>query len=194
MRRPISSCSWLDERMARPQHIRAAMLSERLLAENEGLRAQFKELETYTKNLEADLAARLDGAARELKECQDELAQARSMQARATAESLEVQRERDELRQELIRRTQEAHQMHRDLRHSKADVVVKDAFISDLRQQLLVIDPLVSQRDQLATGHKRLSAKCKQLVARRDQLVEERRRLLARQEARKRNCGLCKPT
>ena len=159
------------------------MLSERLLAENEGLRAQFKELERYTKNLEADLAARLDGAARELKECQDELAQARSMQARATAESLEVQRERDELRQELIRRTQEAHQMHRDLRHSRADGVVKDAFISDLRQQLLAIDPLVSQRDQLATGHKRLSAKCEQLVARRHQLVEERGRLLARQEA-----------
>ena len=159
------------------------MLSERLLAENEGLRAQFKELERYTKNLEADLAVRLDGAARELKECQDELAQAQSMQARATAESLEVQRERDELRQELIRRTQEAHQMHRDLRHSRVDVVVKDAFISDLRQQLLAIDPLVLQRDQLATGHKRLSAKCEQLVARRHQLVEERRRLLARQEA-----------
>ena len=39
--------------------------------------------------------------------------------------------------------------MHRDLRHSRADVVVKDAFISDLRQQLLEIGPLVSQRDQL---------------------------------------------
>jgi hypothetical protein len=32
------------------------MLSERLLAENEGLRAQFEESETYTRNLEADLA------------------------------------------------------------------------------------------------------------------------------------------
>jgi len=105
------------------------------------------------------------------------------MHARATAESLEVQRERDELRQELIRRTQEAHQMHRDLKHSRADVVVKDAFISDLRQQLLGIGALLSQRDQLSTGHKRLSAKCEQLVARRHQLVEERRRLLARQEA-----------
>ena len=136
------------------------MLSERLLAENEGLRAQFKELERYTRNLEADLAARLDGAARELKECQDELAQAQSMQARATAESLEVQRERDELRQELIRRTQEAHQMHRDLRHSKADVVVKDAFISDLRQQLLVIGPLVSKSDQLSEG--RDTSDCRQ--------------------------------
>jgi chromosome segregation ATPase len=46
------------------------------------------------------------------------------------------------------------------------DVVVKDAFISDLRQQ-----------------NKQLSAERKQLVARRDQFVEERRRLLARQEA-----------
>ena len=59
------------------------MLSERLLAENEALLEQFKELETYTKNLEADRAARLDGAAREIKECQDELAQAQSLQARA---------------------------------------------------------------------------------------------------------------
>ena len=159
------------------------MLSERLLAENERLRAQFKELERYTKNLEDDLAVKLDGAARELKVCQDELGQARSMQARTTAESLEVQRERDELREELIRRTQEAHQMHRDLRHSRADGVVKEAFISDLRQQLLATDPVVSQRDQLATVHKRLSAKCEQLVARRHQLVEERDRLLARQEA-----------
>ena len=80
--------------------------------------------------------------------------------------------------------------MHRDLRHSRADVVVKDAFISDLRQQLRQIDPLVSQRDQLlakrdqlVAEHKKVSAKCKQLIARRDQLVEERRRLLARQQA-----------
>ena len=36
--------------------------------------------------------------------------------------------------------------MHRDLRHSRVDVVVKDAFISDLRQQLLTIDPLALQR------------------------------------------------
>ena len=147
--------------------------------------AQFNELETYTKNLEADLAAR----ARELKECQDD-SPSPSMQARATAESLEVQRERDELRQELIRRTEEAHQMHRDLRHSRADVVVKEAFISDLRQQLRADRPIgfaagsvTGERDQLVAEHKRLSAKCKQLIARRDQLVEERRRLLARQEA-----------
>jgi len=152
--------------------------------------------------LEADIAARLEDAARELKEsqdaharshaqelkeCQDELAQARSMQARATADSLEVQRQRDELREELIRRTQEAHQMHRDLRHYRADVVVKEAFISDLRQQLREIEPLVSQRDQLlakrdhlVAEHKRLSAKCKHLLARRDRLVEERRTLLVR--------------
>lgn len=185
------------------------MLSERLLAENEELRAQyreleryakslqaeraqtesllasaqFKELETYTRNLEAELASR----ARELEESQDALARSQSMHARGIAESLEVQRERDELRQELIRRTQEAHQMHRDLRHSRADVVVKDAFISDLRQQLRQIDSLVSQRDQLlakrdqlVAEHKKVSAKCKQLIARRDQLVEERLMLSVR--------------
>ena len=77
--------------------------------------------------------------------------------------------------------------MHRDLKHFRADVVVKDAFISDLRQQLREIDPLVSQRDQLlakrdqfVAEHKRLSDKCKQLIARRDQLVEERRVLSVR--------------
>jgi len=77
--------------------------------------------------------------------------------------------------------------MHRDLKHFRADVVVKDAFISDLRQQLREIDPLVSQRDQLlakrdqfVVEHKRLSDKCKQLIARRDQLVEERRVLSVR--------------
>jgi 2-polyprenyl-3-methyl-5-hydroxy-6-metoxy-1,4-benzoquinol methylase len=168
---------------------RAAKLdsSEQLLAQNEALLKQFRELETYAKSLEADWAAKLDSAAREIKECQDELVQARSLQARTTAESLEVQRERDGLRQELIRRTEEAHQMHRDLKHFKADVVVKDAFISDLRQQLRQIDPLVAQRDQLlakrdqlAAEHKRLSAKRKQLIARRDQLVEERRVLSIR--------------
>ena len=164
-----------------------AMLSERLLAQNETLLKQSRELETYARNLEADRAAKLDSAVREIKECQDELVETRSLQARATAESLEVQRERDELRQELIRRTAEAHQMHRDLKHFRADVVVKDAFISDLRQQLREIDPLVSQRDQLlakrdqfVVEHKRLSDKCKQLIARRDQLVEERRVLSVR--------------
>ena len=163
-----------------------SLQAERAQTESLLASAQFKELETYTRNLEADLASR----GRELEESQDALARSQSMHARGIAESLEVQRERDELRQELIRRTQEAHQMHRDLRHSRADVVVKDAFISDLRQQLRQIDPLVSERDQLlakrdqlVAEHKRVSAKCKQLIARRDQFVEERRRLLARQQA-----------
>ena len=189
----------------------SAMLSERLLAQNEVLLKQSRELEAYTKSLEADRAARLDSSEQllaqnetllkqfreletyaknleaELKECKDELVQTRSLQVRASAASLEVQRERDELRQELIRRTAEAHQMHRDLKHFKADVVVKDAFISELRQQLREINPLVSQRDQLlakrdqfVAEHKRLSDKCKQLIARRDQLVEERRVLSVR--------------
>lgn len=179
------------------------MLSERLLAENDELRAQYRELETYAKSLQAERAqteslqasaTAANGALlaqfKELETYTKNLEAELAVQARATAESIEVQRERDELRQELIRRTQEAHQMHRDLRHSRADVVVKDAFISDLRQQLRQIEPLVSQRDQLlakrdesVAEHKKVSAKCKQLIARRDQLVEERRRLLARQQA-----------
>jgi 2-polyprenyl-3-methyl-5-hydroxy-6-metoxy-1,4-benzoquinol methylase len=168
---------------------RAARLdsSEQLLAQNEALLKQFRELEAYAKNMEADRAAKLDSAVREIKECQDELVQTRSLQVRASAASLEVQRERDELRQELIRRTAEAHQMHRDLKRFKADVVVKDAFISELRQQLREIKPLVSQRDELlakrdqfVVEHKRLSDKCKQLIVRRDQLLEERRVLSVR--------------
>ena len=75
--------------------------------------------------------------------------------------------------------------MHRDLKHSKADVVVKDAFISELRQQLRRDRPIGFAAGSVMAKrvHKRLSAKCEQLIARRDQLVEERRRLLARQEA-----------
>ena len=40
----------------------SAMLSERLLAQNEALLKQSRELETYTKSLEADRAARLDSS------------------------------------------------------------------------------------------------------------------------------------
>ena len=67
-------------------------------------------------------------------------------------------------------------------------MVVKEAFISELRQQLREIDPLVSQRDQLLAKRDQFVAeqsngyryKCKQLIARRDQLVEERLFLSAR--------------
>jgi uncharacterized protein (DUF3084 family) len=77
-------------------------------------------------------------------------------------------------------------------------VVVREALVSDLRQELLAMDSLrlerdrlrserdqlAVERDRLAARHARLSAKCKQLSARSNQLVEERRLLRARQEER----------
>lgn len=197
-----------------PETLSAGMLPERLLAENERLLAQLRELETYAKNLQTEraqtqpalaaataeteairtqfgelekyaksLEAALRGVreagAPELAECQNELARAQSLQARTTAEVVEVQRQHDEARQELTRRTQEVHRLHLELKHCKADVVVKDAFISDLRQQLL---PLRAERNRLSAEHKYLTKKRKQLSARRDQLLGERDRLLATQE------------
>jgi 2-polyprenyl-3-methyl-5-hydroxy-6-metoxy-1,4-benzoquinol methylase len=156
------------------------MLSERLLLENEALRAQINELQTSAKSVEAHHAAKMEGAARDLEQCRDELARSESRRACVTAESLAVQQEREELRQELIRRVDEAHQMNRDLRYCKADVAVKDAFISDLRQQLLAMN---AERDQLLVGRKQLLTKHKHLLASRDQLLEERRRLLVGQES-----------
>ena len=138
---------------------------------------------------------------REIKECQDELVETRRYKLAPPLSLSKFNESATNFARNSFGALQEAHQMHRDLKHFKADVVVKDAFISDLRQQLREIDPLVSQRDQLlakrdqfVAEHKRVSAKCKQLIARRDQLVEERRRLSARQQARKRRCGLCEPT
>ena len=140
-------------------------LSERLIAENDSLLALYRELERYTRSLEAERALRNDNAARALQQCQDDLARTRDSHARATAESLEVQLERDEIRQELIRRVAEAHRMDRDLKHCKAEVVIKEAYVAHLRQQVLAISPLLSERDQL--------------LAERDQLRAERDPLLA---------------
>lgn len=84
---------------------------------------------------------------------------------RLIAENDSLQLERDEIREELIRRVAEAHQMHQDLKHCKAEVVIKEAYVAHLRQQVLTISPLVSERDQL--------------LAERDQLRAERELLLA---------------
>jgi chromosome segregation ATPase len=141
------------------------MLSERLIAENDSLRALYRELERYTRSLEAEQEPRNDSATRALKQCQDELARTQDSHARAAAEVLEVRLERDEMRQELVRRVAEAHQMHEDLRHCKSEVVIKEAYVAHLRQQVLAMSPFVSERDQL--------------LAERDQLRAEREPLLA---------------
>lgn len=144
------------------------MLAERLIAENDSLVTQYRELEThyrklemYAKDLEAERAVRTDVN-------HEELARARS-----------VQLERDELRQELERRMQEAHELHADFRQSKAEIVLKEGYISELRQQ---VDSLAAQRDTLSAEYRKLSAKRAALSDRCNQLVAERKSLLARQD------------
>src|SRR4029079_7218107 len=115
-------------------------LAARLSADNDSLLKHFKALETYTRSVEADRAARLEDAAR--------------LQA--------IRLERDELVQELERRVQEAHGLHADLKQSKAEVVVKEGFISDLRQQLT---SLATERDESNRKRKKLAARCEELTA-----------------------------
>jgi 2-polyprenyl-3-methyl-5-hydroxy-6-metoxy-1,4-benzoquinol methylase len=115
-------------------------LAERLIAENDSLLKQFRALETYTRSVEADRAARMEDAAR----------------------FQSIRLERDELVQELQRRVREAHGLHADLKQSKAEVVVKEGFISDLRQQLT---SLATERDESNRKRKKLAARCEELTA-----------------------------
>jgi chromosome segregation ATPase len=59
---------------------------------------------------------------------------ARDLQNERTATGDAV-RERDELRDEIGRRMSDLHALHRDLRHARSEVAVKDAFIADLRTE-----------------------------------------------------------
>jgi 2-polyprenyl-3-methyl-5-hydroxy-6-metoxy-1,4-benzoquinol methylase len=170
------------------------MLAERLIAENGALvnqyrelETQYKRLETYAKGLEAERAA---GDAFELKEHHDRLARTQALHDQAISENQalladraariqSIQLERDELRQELERRIQEAHALHADFRQSKAEVVFKDAYVSELRQQ---VDSLAAERDTLRAEYRKLSAKRETLLGRCNQLVAERKSLLARQD------------
>jgi 2-polyprenyl-3-methyl-5-hydroxy-6-metoxy-1,4-benzoquinol methylase len=141
------------------------MLSECLLAEKEVLLRRFRELEAFVKGL------------------QIEQAQTQSSQARASAELLDVRRERDELREELIRRTKEVHETQQGLKHSRSDVAVKEAFITELRQRLLSMKRVAKEKDELSARHEQLLAKHKRLIARRDELTQDRQVLLARQRS-----------
>jgi 2-polyprenyl-3-methyl-5-hydroxy-6-metoxy-1,4-benzoquinol methylase len=129
-------------------------LAERLIAENNRLLQKHRKLEIYVKSLENERTTPLDAGDGELR------------------------RERDELRQELERRLQEAHALHVDLKQIKAEVVVKDAYISELRQQL---DALISQRAELSGKRRQLFRKHEKLSDRYVQLVADRKQLLARQ-------------
>jgi chromosome segregation ATPase len=141
-----------------------------VVVEKEALRGQFREADTYAKTLEASLTAIRRDSARDLAECRDELARTQSSHERITAELFDIRQERDDLRQELAGRAHEAHQMHRDLKYCKADVAVKEAFISDLRKQLLAMNAVVLDRDRLRVKRRRLLSTHKQLLARQQSL------------------------
>jgi chromosome segregation ATPase len=173
---------------SRDELARLQSLQSRATAEQAELLVRFKDVETYAKRLEADLTAVREDAERDLDACRDELARTRALQSLGAAEALEAQRERDELRNELLHWTRETHEKHRDLKHCKADLAIREAFIDDLRQQLLALQPVVSERDQLwlernqlSKQHARLAGRRKRSSIRHGKLLEERRRLLARQ-------------
>jgi 2-polyprenyl-3-methyl-5-hydroxy-6-metoxy-1,4-benzoquinol methylase len=97
----------------------SGMLSERLLAENEELRANYAEVEQYVRHLEAERAAALT----RLQEL----------------ELLQVQSPTDEvaeLKSELEQRVDEAQRHRIELRHAKADLVTKQAYVDSLRGEL----------------------------------------------------------
>jgi hypothetical protein len=94
--------------------------STRLVSELEATRRRFAELETYTKSLDADRERLLEDEARHLRD------------------GTTLTRERDELRKELTERMEELRQKHVELRHCKADLAVKEAFIASLRTELAV--------------------------------------------------------
>lgn len=126
----------------------SASLSERLLEELEALQARFAEVERYAKSLEAE-GARTAGAVQELAE----------------------------LREELARRVQEAHQHRLELTHSKADILVKQRFADELRAALQVSG---GSPGDVAGLRAQLQARAEAAAAQQQAWAEERQQLLAR--------------
>jgi 2-polyprenyl-3-methyl-5-hydroxy-6-metoxy-1,4-benzoquinol methylase len=139
-----------------------AMLPERLLGELDALKIRFAEVEQYARNLANDrerllaLQAQreeelgsatrqheeeLGRATRQHEEELDRATEKRDAEHRRHIEELTaaatiVEHQRDELRAELERRMLEAHQRKLEIRHCKADLAVKQAFIDELREEL----------------------------------------------------------
>lgn len=90
------------------------MLAERLLAENEDIRARVAQLEQDAKSLEAD---------------------------RANIDS----QQSSHLRSELDLRLQEAHHHRLEMRHCKADLLVRQAYIDDLRAEAQAKDSVLHE-------------------------------------------------
>jgi hypothetical protein len=125
-----------------------AMLAESLLAETEQLRARLGEVEQYAMQLAAD---RKDAGA-----------------------LADVTRDRDDLRDELGRRMAELHRQDLELKHRKADIAVKEAFIDDLREELQAA--AAGHADELSATQARLlrtTERLRALEAERDHMAAE---------------------
>jgi 2-polyprenyl-3-methyl-5-hydroxy-6-metoxy-1,4-benzoquinol methylase len=119
-------------------------LAERLQRKTETLETQYRELERYARSLEQqqrDEVAELQHVVAEGKAVQEELARIRSdfdrLGLNAATLVADIQKERDqaaEIRSELERRMAELTRHYLEQRHLKADLAVKEAFITELRQ------------------------------------------------------------
>lgn len=120
--------------VARPQReplsvATGATLAERLLDELDALRTRLAEAETQARTLATDR----DRLARSQEQ---RAANDRGQITDLTTATARVEHERNELTAELERRMREAHQRQLEIRHCKADLAVKQAFIDDLREEL----------------------------------------------------------
>jgi 2-polyprenyl-3-methyl-5-hydroxy-6-metoxy-1,4-benzoquinol methylase len=119
-------------------------LAERLQRRTETLEAQYRELERYARALEQrhrDEIAELTQVITAGQAVHDELARMRSDFDRLGLNSAtlvdDIRKEREQaadIRSELERRMAELTQHHLEVRHLKADLAVKEAFITELRQ------------------------------------------------------------
>jgi DNA repair exonuclease SbcCD ATPase subunit len=94
-------------------------LAELLQRRTEELEAQYRRLEEYARSLE--------------ERNRDQAEAVNRLNTQTTTATEELQRVRTELRSELEARLRELAQGHLELRHLRADLAVKEAFITELR-------------------------------------------------------------
>ena len=143
------------DRTPAPPHP-ASTLSERLQQQVSDHRAQYRQLESYTKRLELQLdeqtaslqasreenqqLARALGEARlsreQLRLTQVDAEHSRKQLAEKAAELEGVRACHAELTSELTARMHELRQRHEDMRHMRADLAVKEALVVHLRELL----------------------------------------------------------
>ena len=119
-------------------------LAERLQRKVDTLEAQYRELEGYARSLEQQHRAEVDELNRVVahgKTVEEELVRIRAdldalgIDPAKLAEVVQQERaQAADVRSELERRMREITQQHLELRHLQADLAVKEAFITELRQ------------------------------------------------------------